>query len=34
MGEKVNSRGLNIMAYVTTAAVFAASIGLVVSWFL
>jgi NRAMP (natural resistance-associated macrophage protein)-like metal ion transporter len=34
MGEKVNSRGLNIMASVTTAAVFAASIGLVVSWFL
>ncbi|MBB4566877.1 Nramp family divalent metal transporter [Rhizobium leucaenae] len=34
MGDKVNSRGLNIMAYITTAAIFSASIGLVVSWFL
>jgi NRAMP (natural resistance-associated macrophage protein)-like metal ion transporter len=34
MGERVNSRSLNVLAYITTAAIFAASIGLVVSWIL
>jgi Mn2+/Fe2+ NRAMP family transporter len=34
MGNRVNSRGLNILAGVTTAAIFLASAGLVVSWFL
>jgi Mn2+/Fe2+ NRAMP family transporter len=34
MGERVNSRALNVLAYITTAAIFAASLGLVVSWIL
>jgi NRAMP (natural resistance-associated macrophage protein)-like metal ion transporter len=34
MGERVNSRALNVLAYITTAAVFAASVGLVLSWIL
>jgi Mn2+/Fe2+ NRAMP family transporter len=32
MGEQVNSRALNILGWVTTGAVFAASVGLVISW--
>jgi len=34
MGEMVNSRGMNIMGWTTTAAIFAATLGLVASWFL
>jgi Mn2+/Fe2+ NRAMP family transporter len=34
MGNRTNSLGLNILGWITTAAIFAASIGLVVSWFL
>lgn len=34
MGPRVNSLGLNILGWITTAAIFAASIGLVTSWFL
>jgi NRAMP (natural resistance-associated macrophage protein)-like metal ion transporter len=34
MGERVNGRALNVLAYITTAAIFAASIGLIVSWIL
>lgn len=34
MGPRVNSRGLNILGWVTTVAIFAASAGLVLSWFL
>ncbi len=34
MGNKVNSLWLNILGWATTAAIFAASAGLVVSWFL
>ncbi len=34
MGEHVNSRGINILGWVTTSAIFLASAGLVVSWFL
>lgn len=33
MGNRVNSRGMNILGWITTAAIFAASIGLIVSWF-
>jgi len=32
MGEHVNGRTLNVLAYMTTAAIFAASFGLIVSW--
>src|SRR5215216_5597850 len=34
MGERVNSRGLNILGWITTIAIFAASIGLICTWFL
>jgi NRAMP (natural resistance-associated macrophage protein)-like metal ion transporter len=34
MGKQTNSRGINILGWITTAAIFAASVGLVVSWFL
>ena len=34
MGDKVNSLPLNILAWATTASIFAASGGLVISWFL
>jgi Mn2+/Fe2+ NRAMP family transporter len=34
MGSRVNTLGLNILGWITTVAIFAASIGLVVSWFL
>jgi Mn2+/Fe2+ NRAMP family transporter len=34
MGDKVNSRGLNVLGSITTLAIFAASAGLVVTWFL
>jgi Mn2+/Fe2+ NRAMP family transporter len=34
MGDKVNGRWINLLGWVTTAVVFAASAGLVVSWFL
>jgi Mn2+/Fe2+ NRAMP family transporter len=34
MGERVNSRTLNVLAYITTAAIFAASFSLIVSWIL
>lgn len=33
MGDRVNGRGINILGWVTTGAIFAASAGLVVSWF-
>ena len=33
MGDRVNSRGLNILGWVTTAAIFAATIGLIATWF-
>lgn len=32
MGERVNSRKLNIMGWITTVAIFAASIALVITW--
>jgi NRAMP (natural resistance-associated macrophage protein)-like metal ion transporter len=34
MGERVNSRGMNILGWATTGTIFAASLGLMVSWFL
>jgi len=34
MGARVNSRGLNVLGWVTTAAIFAATLGLVASWLL
>ena len=34
MGPRVNTLGLNILGWITTAAIFAATIGLVASWFL
>jgi Mn2+/Fe2+ NRAMP family transporter len=33
MGNRVNGRGLNILGWVTTAAIFAATLGLVATWF-
>ena len=34
MGDKVNTRWLNILSWLTVVAIFAASIGLVVTWLL
>jgi hypothetical protein len=34
MGDKVNGRAINILGSITTAAIFAASAGLVASWFI
>lgn len=34
MGKRVNSQGMNILGWITTAAIFAASIGLVSTWFM
>jgi NRAMP (natural resistance-associated macrophage protein)-like metal ion transporter len=34
MGKRVNGRGMNILGWITTAAIFAASIGLVTTWFM
>jgi NRAMP (natural resistance-associated macrophage protein)-like metal ion transporter len=34
MGDKVNGRAINILGWITTAAIFAASAGLVASWFI
>jgi Mn2+/Fe2+ NRAMP family transporter len=34
MGKRKNSLGMNILGWVTTAAIFAATIGLVVTWFM
>ncbi|CCM78112.1 Nramp family divalent metal transporter [Rhizobium mesoamericanum] len=34
MGDQVNSRAINIMGWITTAVIFSASAGLVVTWFL
>lgn len=34
MGDRVNGRIANIFGWVTSAAIFSASVGLVVSWFL
>ncbi len=34
MGDKVNSRGMNALGWITTAALFSASAGLVVTWLL
>jgi NRAMP (natural resistance-associated macrophage protein)-like metal ion transporter len=34
MGDKVNGRAINILASITTTAIFAASAGLVISWFI
>ncbi len=33
MGDRVNGRAINILGWVTTAVIFSASVGLVVSWF-
>jgi Mn2+/Fe2+ NRAMP family transporter len=32
MGERVNKMGINVLGWITTAAVFAATIALVVTW--
>ncbi|WP_283812091.1 hypothetical protein [Bradyrhizobium archetypum] len=34
MGDRVNSTAMNVLGWITIAFVFAASAGLVVSWFL
>jgi NRAMP (natural resistance-associated macrophage protein)-like metal ion transporter len=34
MGERVNGRGINILGWVTTTAIFAATVGLVITWFI
>jgi Mn2+/Fe2+ NRAMP family transporter len=34
MGKHVNGRGINILGWITTGVIFAASAGLVISWFL
>jgi len=33
MGQRVNGRAINALGWITTAAIFSASAGLVVSWF-
>ena len=32
MGDRVNGRGINILGWITTVAIFAATVGLVISW--
>jgi Mn2+/Fe2+ NRAMP family transporter len=32
MGRQTNGRGINILGWITTLAIFAATLGLVVSW--
>jgi Mn2+/Fe2+ NRAMP family transporter len=34
MGERVNGRAMNLLGWGTTAVIFAASAGLVISWFM
>jgi Mn2+/Fe2+ NRAMP family transporter len=34
MGERVNGRAINVLGWLTTAAIFAASVGLVITWVL
>ena len=34
MGQQVNSTAMNILGYVTTAAIFAASAGFTANWFM
>ena len=34
MGDRVNGLGLNILGWITTTAIFAATVGLVVTWFI
>jgi Mn2+/Fe2+ NRAMP family transporter len=34
MGDRVNSRGMNILGWITTLAIFAATAGLVATWFM
>jgi Mn2+/Fe2+ NRAMP family transporter len=34
MGRQTNGRGINILGWVTTTAIFAATVGLVVTWFM
>ena len=34
MGKQTNGRGINILGWITTAAIFAATIGLVITWFM
>lgn len=34
MGKHVNGRGINVLGWITTAVIFAASAGLLISWFL
>ena len=34
MGEQVNGQALNVLGWVTTGAIFAATTGLVISWLL
>jgi len=33
MGQQVNGRAINVLAWLTAAAITAASLGLIVSWF-
>ena len=33
MGKRVNGRAINILDWITTTVIFAASLGLVISWF-
>jgi Mn2+/Fe2+ NRAMP family transporter len=32
MGDKVNTRGMNVLGWITTAAIFLATVGLVATW--
>ena len=34
MGNRVNGLGLNILGWITVTAIFAATVGLVVTWFM
>ena len=33
LGDRVNGRAMNILGWITTVAIFAGAVGLVVSWF-
>lgn len=32
IGDKVNSRGMNVLGWITTVAIFTATVGLVITW--
>jgi Mn2+/Fe2+ NRAMP family transporter len=34
MGNRVNGRAINVLGWITTVAIFAASVGLLIKWFI